>query len=156
LGGNKQQTLRILFQGEGLPSDRESVFRLNVQEIPQKSASANTLQIALRQRIKVFYRPDNLSGTSAEAPGKLIWRLVRQGGKSVVEVSNDTAFHVSFANVKLKAGNASYVVDADMVAPKSSRRFEIKGTPPGVSGNIEFQSVNDYGGLDKHSSSLSD
>ncbi|WP_163083162.1 fimbrial biogenesis chaperone, partial [Acinetobacter baumannii] len=46
LGGNKQQTLRILFQGEGLPSDRESVFRLNVQEIPQKSASANTLQIA--------------------------------------------------------------------------------------------------------------
>ncbi|HJE34143.1 MAG TPA: hypothetical protein K8V67_08355, partial [Pseudomonas aeruginosa] len=23
-------------------------------------------------------------------------------------------------------------------------------------GNIEFQSVNDYGGLDKHSSSLSD
>ncbi|HCA6933975.1 TPA: molecular chaperone, partial [Pseudomonas aeruginosa] len=29
-------------------------------------------------------------------------------------------------------------------------------TPPGVSGNIEFQSVNDYGGLDKHSSSLSD
>lgn len=156
LGGNKQQTLRILFQGEGLPSDRESVFRLNVQEIPQKSASANTLQIALRQRIKVFYRPDNLSGTSAEAPGKLSWRLVRQGGKSVVEVSNDTAFHVSLASVKLKAGNAYYVVDADMVAPKSSRRFEIKGTPSGVSGNVEFQSVNDYGGLDKHSSSLSD
>ncbi|MDD1831361.1 fimbria/pilus periplasmic chaperone, partial [Pseudomonas aeruginosa] len=156
LGGNKQQTLRILFQGEGLPSDRESVFRLNVQEIPQKSASANTLQIALRQRIKVFYRPDNLSGTSAEAPGKLNWRLVRQGGKSVVEVSNDTAFHVSLASVKLKAGNAYYVVDADMVAPKSSRRFEIKGTPSGVSGNVEFQSVNDYGGLDKHSSSLSD
>ncbi|HBO2178329.1 TPA: molecular chaperone, partial [Pseudomonas aeruginosa] len=24
LGGNKQQTLRILFQGKGLPSDRES------------------------------------------------------------------------------------------------------------------------------------
>ncbi|WP_162976070.1 fimbria/pilus periplasmic chaperone, partial [Pseudomonas aeruginosa] len=83
-------------------------FRLNVQEIPQKSASANTLQIALRQRIKVFYRPDNLSGTSAEAPGKLNWRLVRQGGKSVVEVSNDTAFHVSLASVKLKAGNAYY------------------------------------------------
>ncbi|MGV8267786.1 fimbrial biogenesis chaperone, partial [Pseudomonas aeruginosa] len=89
LGGNMQQTLRILFQGEGLPSDRESVFGLNVQEIPQNSASAHTLQIALRRRIKVFYRPDHLSGTSAEAPGKLIWRLVRQGGKSVVEVSND-------------------------------------------------------------------
>lgn len=155
LGGNKQQTLRILFQGEGLPNDRESVFRLNVQEIPQKSASANTLQIALRQRIKVFYRPDNLSGTSAEAPGKLNWRLVRQGGKSVVEVSNDTAFHVSFANVKLKLA-----MPPMSLMPTWSRRSRVADSKsrelPGVSGNIEFQSVNDYGGLDKHSSSLSD
>ena len=44
----------------------EKSKRLNVQEIPQKSASANTLQIALRQRIKVFYRPDNLSEYSLD------------------------------------------------------------------------------------------
>ncbi|MCT2410997.1 molecular chaperone [Pseudomonas aeruginosa] len=157
LGANKQQTLRILYQGKGLQSDRESIFRLNVQEIPQKSKSDNSLQIAIRQRIKVFYRPADLPGTPEDAAKSLTWRLVREGGKSVLEVTNNSAFHVSFASVKLKSGSQSYSAAADMVAPKSSRRFDIKGLPAGTSIGgikIEFQSVNDYGGLYSHATSL--
>lgn len=37
-----------------LPVDRESVFWLNVKEIPKKSAEENVLQIAVRSRIKLF------------------------------------------------------------------------------------------------------
>lgn len=37
LGGQKQQVLRILYQGQGLPTDKESVFWLAVQEIPQRA-----------------------------------------------------------------------------------------------------------------------
>lgn len=157
LGANKQQTLRILFQGQGLPTDRESVFRLSVQEIPQKAKSDNTLQIAVRQRIKVFYRPADLPGTVADAPKDLKWRLVRQGGKAVMEVINNSAFHVSFSKVKLQGGNRSYDVSADMVAPKSSRQFDINGVPANASTGgmkVEFENVNDYGALDKHSSTL--
>ncbi|MCY1448031.1 putative fimbrial chaperone YadV [compost metagenome] len=158
LGANKQQTLRILFQGQGLPTDRESVFRLSVQEIPQKAKSDNTLQIALRQRIKVFYRPVDLPGAPADAPKELKWRLIQQGANAVVEVTNNSAFHVSFANAKLRSGNKSYDISADMVTPKSSRQFDIKQLPANASTNgmkVEFENVNDYGGLDKHSSSLS-
>ncbi|MCY1308706.1 putative fimbrial chaperone YadV [compost metagenome] len=150
--------MRILFQGQGLPTDRESVFRLSVQEIPQKTKSENTLQIALRQRIKVFYRPDGLPGTAADAPKELKWRLLRQGGKAVIEVTNNSAFHVSFAEVKLKGGNKSYAVTAKMVAPKSSSQFDIKELPADISGSgmkVEFNSVNDYGGLDKYENALS-
>lgn len=157
LGANKQQTLRILFQGQGLQTDRESAFRLSVQEIPQKSTSENSLQIALRQRIKVFYRPADLPGTAMEAPKELKWRLITQGGKIVMEVTNNTAFHVSLASVKLQNGSKSYSVDANMVAPKSTRQFPIKNisTATSTSGmKVEFQSINDYGGLDKHSSPL--
>ena len=157
LGGNKQQTLRILYQGQGLPTDRESVFRLNVQEIPQKSKSGNSMQIALRQRIKLFYRPADLPGTVEDAPKELKWRVIQQGSKAVMEVTNNSAFHVSFARVKLLSGNKSYAVDADMVAPKSSRQFDIKKLPAGTSSGgmkVEFQNVNDYGGLDQHSSAL--
>jgi P pilus assembly chaperone PapD len=159
LGANKQQTLRILFQGQGLPTDRESVFRLSVQEIPQKSKSGNSLQIALRQRIKLFYRPADLPGTAQEAPKELKWRLIQQGSKPVLEVTNNAAFHVSFATVKLQNGNKSYAVDADMVAPKSSRQFGIKELSAGTSSSgmkVEFQNVNDYGGLEKHASALTD
>lgn len=157
LGANKQQNLRILFQGQGLPTDRESVFRLSVQEIPQKSKSDNSLQIALRQRIKVFYRPADLSGTALEAPKELSWRLIKQGGKSIMEVTNNSAFHVSLSSVKLKNGSKSYSVDAEMVSPRSSRQLNIKDFPAGTSTNglmVEFESVNDFGGLDKHSSPL--
>lgn len=58
----QQQLLRILYEGTGLPQDRESVVWLNVQEIPQASEQANTLQLAVRQRIKVFFRPAGLPG----------------------------------------------------------------------------------------------
>lgn len=157
LGGNKQQTLRILFQGKGLPSDRESVFRLSVQEIPQKSKSDNTLQIALRQRIKVFYRPNGLPGSAAEAPSALQWRLVRHGSATFMEVTNNSAFHVSFATANLLVGERSYLVEADMVAPKSSKSFKVKKFSDSWTAGmkVEFQSVNDYGGFDKNTSSVS-
>ncbi len=44
-----------------LPADRESLFYFNVREIPPKSNKANTLQIALQTRIKLFWRPKALA-----------------------------------------------------------------------------------------------
>ncbi|WP_291830958.1 fimbria/pilus periplasmic chaperone [Candidatus Symbiopectobacterium sp. PLON1] len=37
-----------------LPKDRESLFYLNVREIPPKPEKANVLQIAIQSEIKVF------------------------------------------------------------------------------------------------------
>ncbi|SEK40209.1 Pili and flagellar-assembly chaperone, PapD N-terminal domain, partial [Pseudomonas sp. NFACC41-3] len=47
LAGEQQQVLRILYSGKGLPTDKESVYWLNVREVPQKSREENTLQIAV-------------------------------------------------------------------------------------------------------------
>ncbi|MNE40575.1 Chaperone protein EcpD precursor [compost metagenome] len=156
LNGNKQQTLRILFYGEGLPSDKESVFRLNVQEIPQKAKADNTLQIALRQRIKFFYRPAGLAGKAEDAPASLKWRLVQQGGKASLEVSNPSAYHVSLGSVKLVSAGKSHTVEAeDLVAPGKSQRFNVRGLNGSAAGaKVEFESINDFGGTDKHNSDL--
>src|SRR5437868_8331382 len=63
-----ENILRIIRVGGGLPADRESVFRLNVKEIPEKAdAKENTLQVAVRTRIKLFYRPSNLPGKPSDA-----------------------------------------------------------------------------------------
>ncbi|HBO7420752.1 MULTISPECIES: fimbrial biogenesis chaperone [Pseudomonas aeruginosa group] len=155
LGANKQQNLRILFQGQGLPSDRESVFRLSVQEIPQKAKGENTLQIALRQRIKVFYRPAGLPAVE-DAPKNLKWRLVRQDGKALLEVTNDSPFHISFVAVKLKSGSKSYEAMADMIAPKSSQKLVLKDAVPSAATglSVEFENVNDFGASEKHSGVL--
>ncbi|WP_447777563.1 fimbrial biogenesis chaperone [Pseudomonas chlororaphis] len=159
LGGSKQQTLRILYQGQGLPTDKESVFWLAVQEIPQKAKDQNTLQIAIRQRIKLFYRPANLPDTAANAAKNLQWKLVEQGGKTALSVTNPSAYHVSFSGstVKLRNGADTGSATAEMLAPGATRVVAIKGSAGVRSGaaTVEFDSINDYGGLDRITSKLS-
>ncbi|STZ23008.1 Chaperone protein fimC precursor [Morganella morganii] len=61
IAGSGGQQLKIRVLKNNLPRDRESVFYLNVVDIPAKTATTgNTLQFALRTRIKLFYRPDDL------------------------------------------------------------------------------------------------
>ncbi|TKK37751.1 molecular chaperone [Pseudomonas fluorescens] len=155
LGGKKQQVLRVLYQGQGLPTDKESLFWLVVQEIPQKAKSDNVLQIALRQRVKLFYRPANLSDTAASAAESLQWKLVEQGGKTALSVFNPSAYHVSFSGrtVKLHTGKETgvYTAAMEMLAPKESRLVAIKSAQvlKARAVTLQFDSINDYGGLDR-------
>jgi len=149
LGGEKQQILRIFYAGEGLATDRESVFWLSVQEIPQKAKDDNALQIAVRQRIKLFYRPTGLSEKPEDAPSRLKWHWSEVGGKPALAVANDTPYFVSLARANLKAGASAYPVATEMIAPKSSKRLIVKdysGSTLPANAKVEFASVNDFGG----------
>ncbi|AZE49299.1 putative F17-like fimbrial chaperone [Pseudomonas chlororaphis] len=158
LNGNARHQLRVLYQGLGLPADRESVFWLSVQEIPQKSKDENILQIAVRQRIKLFYRPAGLPGDVDQAPSRLQWRMVPKGGKPGLEIRNDSAFHISFGTVNVKSGSNIYSVPATMLPPYSSQSFVIEGASslaPGGATKIEFESINDDGVAVQHSGDIS-
>ncbi|WGS45101.1 molecular chaperone [Burkholderia sp. JSH-S8] len=157
LGGEKQQTLRILYYGQGLPADRESVFWLNVQEIPQKAKSENTLQIAVRQRIKFFYRPTGLPGKVEEAPAQLRWKLVRRDGHAQLEVSNPSAYFVSLASAKVQSGGRDYAAVTEMVPPSATRQFAVKDLPAGAAAagaKVHFESINDYGAVEPHEGAI--
>ncbi len=101
------QTLRIIYTGEPLPQDKESVFWLNVLEIPPKpsgdEADANKLQLAFRTRIKFFFRPSGLKGEPGEAPAQLVWRLAPSGKQPALEARNPTPYHVSIVGVRFPA-----------------------------------------------------
>lgn len=56
LAGNKDRYLRFVYSGSGLPTNRETVYWINVQEIPPSAKQENVLQIAIRTRVKLFYR----------------------------------------------------------------------------------------------------
>ena len=65
LDPDKNNVLRIVNIEDTLPKDRESVYWINVKAIPAKSAeneNKNVLQIAVRTRLKLFYRPKGLPG----------------------------------------------------------------------------------------------
>lgn len=150
-----RQVLRVLFQGSGVPTDKESVFWLNVQEIPQAAKNPNTLQIAVRQRIKLFYRPAGLPGNPKEAAGAVTWQVEGQGKNSGVRVSNPSLYHVSVSDLQVKgSGYTSAPVNSFMVAPGETKTIPVPGMPASGSLTLSAQSINDYGGKDLYRGAL--
>lgn len=146
-----KQQLRVLYQGQGLPDDRESVFWINVQEIPQKAASRNVLQFAVRQRIKLFFRPEKLTGSAQEAAASLLWHL----HDGALSVQNPTGFHISFAALKVQGeGYQGVLEESFMVRPGATLAVALKRIPASVPLRLQFEAINDFGGLDGYQARL--
>lgn len=147
LDSRKDQTVRVLNAGAALPQDRESLFYFNVQEIPTSSdLDDNVLKVALRTRIKMFYRPAGLQGTALGASQHLRWSLTRKAGLQTLRVDNPTPYHVSFIGIKVTSGSREHEVYAPlMVAPHSSRSYPLDTVqwPPD---SVVFSTINDHGG----------
>lgn len=148
----KAQTLRIVYAGDPLPQDRESVFWLNVLEIPPKAsadeADTNKLQLAFRSRVKLFFRPEGLKGNAQDAPAQVTWRVVTEKGHPALQVSNPSVYHVTFTALTLTDGNNKATVDDGvMVAPGATMTFPLSSTvSPSSSVKVHYQALNDYGG----------
>lgn len=149
LNGGKENILRIVRTRNDLPTDRESLFWLNVKEIPPKAKGENILQIALRTRIKLFYRPAALSAdkaTALTAPESLKWSVTpaADGQRAELKVENPTPFYVTF--VSLKVEGAGKEIKADMVAPFGSSSYPLGSIAAAPGSKVEYTTINDYGG----------
>lgn len=134
-----ENTLRIIYSGEKLPQDRETLFWLNNKAIPSINKDEvkgnNVLQIAVLARIKLFVRPAGLTEKSADAPSRLSFS--RSG--DALAISNASPFYVTLVNMSIGGRN----VATTMVPPKSSARVAL---PKGVTtGTLSYQTINDYG-----------
>ncbi|WP_323137570.1 fimbria/pilus periplasmic chaperone [Dyella subtropica] len=159
----KGQALRVVYlKDRPLPADRESVFWLNVLEVPPKPKVAkgeesNTLQLAFRTRIKLFYRPEDLKGSAADAPSQLRWTLVTDGAGRALQAENPSAYHVSFESVALAVeGRDIKSEDVNMIAPHATQRFSLKEVNLTADAKLEvhFTSIGDYGELVTHAARL--
>lgn len=148
LNPGKQQQVQINGLPNTLPTDRESVFYFNVQEIPQAVASeGNVLNIALRTRIKLFYRPTQLKGTPIPRLKDLQWSIRQVNGQTQLEVHNPTPFHVSFSRLDVSGnGQQQKLASAPMVEPFASQHYTLNGVKAGPGLHVEFSAINDYGG----------
>ncbi|PWB30716.1 pilus assembly protein [Pseudomonas sp. SDI] len=149
INAGKDQQVQIHGLPNSLPKDRESLFFFNVQEIPQASSTkSNTLSIALRSRIKLFYRPKGLPSTTQESLKSLSWSVRSVNGTPHLQVSNPSPYFVSFITVELQDGRQKVELKhTPMVAPMSSQQFALEGFKPTPGMQVNFSTINDYGGF---------
>lgn len=138
LDPGQENILRIVNINGQLPTDKESVYWLNIKSIPSSERSDNnTLQISVKTRIKLFYRPAGLQGEANLAYKTLKFTI----SKNKLSINNPSPYYVSFYNVKI---GASEINDPGMVAPYGTHSLTV---PTGVDGIISWQAINDYGGI---------
>lgn len=133
----KENTLRIMYTGPKLPTDKESLFYLNVKAIPSVDKSqlkGNTLQIATQSVIKLFVRPKNLPTQAVNAPNSLTCSI---SGSNLI-VKNPTPYYVTMVNLYV----GGQKLHNTMVAPQNKAEIRIPG---GKTGGVTFETVNDFG-----------
>ncbi|MDM3593671.1 fimbrial biogenesis chaperone [Proteus mirabilis] len=137
LNPDKENTLRIFLTEEGLPSDQESLFWLNIKTIPATEKTENSLQIAFKTQMKLIYRLKTLKNVNfEEEQKKLTWSKER--GKVIVY--NPTPYFMNFQTIKF---NGQLVDDISYVKPFSTKSFDINDN--NEHGLISWELINDYG-----------
>ena len=137
-----QQTLRIIMASDHLPQDRESVYWLNLQDIPP-ALEGSGIAIALRTKLKLFYRPKALlAGRKGAEEG--ISLQVRPDGRAMLV--NTTPYIYVIGNL-LDAKGKKIEVDNDIA---QELLMFMPGDEVVVPGNVvKIDALNDYGELQR-------
>lgn len=154
----KGQALRIVRTGSGLPGNRESLLWLNVLEIPPKAsqkiaAGDNLMQFSFRTRIKMFYRPDNLPMTPAQAYEKLELSLRKGAAGYEIVAKNPSPYYLTFRQIEVRSAKDAPVLgnlgktQERMVAPFGELVMKVQGMKSAPAGVKAFYSlIDDFGG----------
>lgn len=142
----EKQKLRFILTTAPANENVESVYWINIQEIPPEPKNANTLQFAQRIRIKLFYRPDAIKEMSAaEAPDSLKISLTEEG----ISIKNPAPFSVSFLSPQLEDKTGKRHPLNELLTLLPGDEFTVKCQPCGYT-RFHFKSINDFGGIDDH------
>jgi len=159
----KSQTLRIIYSGEPLPTDKESLFWLNVLDVPPKEnmqSDSSNLQFAFRTRVKLMYRPSHLKGNAQDAPAQLQWSAgVDSKNRPALISRNPSAFVVNIAGIQIILNGKTFEAGVGPVLPGEETVFPLK-EPAGAdmahatAATVMFSSINDWGNSQVHEARL--
>ncbi|MGL5842845.1 MAG: fimbrial chaperone [Aeromonas hydrophila] len=144
VAAGKKQIIRLMNVNPALPSDRESMFRINVQELPPMPAETDgsVLAIAMNTQVKLLYRPKALTKGRQDAEKKL---TVQQQG--TVWLNNPTPYWFAVTGLKVNGKNVTIptaqVAGLTMLAPFSRADTGL----PNKGGTLTVQAINDWGGV---------
>jgi chaperone protein EcpD len=155
----KAQVVRIAFIGEKLNPKNESVYWLNVLEIPPKSTEPSQLSFAIRSRVKFFYRPKAIQALEPLNPANLQWTWNANSDVIQIQALNTSAFHWTITSAIAVIADREYDLNlVTMISPGQATAFAVKGVdhkPDGPS-RMRIIAINDFGGESKFEFEIKD
>jgi len=162
------RVLRVSAPGM-LPAGRESLYWVNVREIPATAnTTTNQLHISVQSRLKLFYRPQALARHGADghhqaltSAERLRFALERDDvGQTWLCIHNPAPIHQNLAALTLHIRDAAPVtLDAPMLAPFDTQRLllpQTVGAPPlQDDARLTFAMIDDDGSLIDDAQTLS-
>lgn len=152
IDGKNGQQLRVKMTPVKLPEDRESLFYLNLLDIPplpENSADKNMMQIAIRSRIKLFYRPSGLTLNADIAHTRLNFR--RDGQQYVLK--NESPYYINILALKETGSDRALAEEGSMIAPYAQLTLSgTKALPAG--GHYTLTLIDDFGAINTYPLSL--
>lgn len=143
LDAGDSSSLRIIKTDASLPTDKESMFYINVRAIPAQDKSTvdkNMLTLVFKTRIKLFYRPAQLKGRAADA-----WKTLEfKRGDNSLNIYNPSEYYVIFAGISV--GKTELTQHIDYLAPGENKTLPLSA---GAGNTVKWAAMNDYGGSTK-------
>ncbi|WP_183081276.1 molecular chaperone [Paraburkholderia fungorum] len=124
---NEARALRVVYSQQSLPLDRESIFWFNAQMIPPQvdHRSSNVLDVSVRIRQKIFFRPQQLVRGSAEWIENLDCRPSRQSDVVIVRCRNPTPYFATVDRLGVVQEDGLFSAPGDMLAPFGDMEFRL-------------------------------
>lgn len=135
--GQQKQIIRLLNINPALPKDRESLFWLNVQEIPPAAKDGqNVLAIALNTQVKLFYRPKALVKGRDKAEQQL-----QVSGSTL---KNPTPYYFAVTAVTVNGQKLKLSKEQDKQLSQLAPSGEVN-LGRNLSGTVQVEAIDDYG-----------
>ncbi|EJO3886650.1 fimbria/pilus periplasmic chaperone [Salmonella enterica] len=153
LDGGQQNALNITRTGGDYPADRESINWICVQGIPpepdsvwggdekqgsDKKKVSMSVQLIIGSCIRMFVRPESLSGNPVSVADKVSWKVT---GKSLT-AANPTPFYMSVSS--LTFNGAKLKMARSYIPPFAEEKISL---PSGAAakGTLKWEVIGDYG-----------
>lgn len=126
LAAGDMKGVRVIYNQEKLPQDRESLFWFNIYEVPPEKKGVlpeNSVLVTMNTQIKLFYRPGGINVTPEKAVSQVICRKM---DNERITCSNPSPIHLSVIAVTLEtqSGQKSAAEKGDFIlAPFSEKTY---------------------------------
>jgi len=135
-GGSRALRVLLVDAAETLPADRESLYWLNVLEVPARVADAagSRLHFSVQSRLKLFYRPKALARYGHDAlPAAERLRFALEedaAGQHWLAIDNPAPIHQTLAALALHQSDGRVITLATpMLAPFGRARVALPAAP---------------------------